>query len=83
MYLYGTWCACSYEEDDQVKLECKDIRPRARTSIKFSDVKVGDRVMANFNIEEPDDRGFWYDCLITAKQDTRTIKNLKATVYFG
>ena len=72
-----------YDEDDLVELQCKDVRPRARTSIKFSDVKVGDVVMANYNMEDPDTRGFWYDCVITGKQDTRTVKTLTATVYFG
>ena len=39
--------------------------------------------MANYNMEEPDERGFWYDCVITDKLDTRTQKKLTATVYFG
>lgn len=73
----------SYDEDDHVQLTCKDIRPRARTNIKFSDINVGSVVMANYNIEEPDERGFWYDCVITDKTDTRTVKKLSATVYFG
>ncbi|KAL4236714.1 ubiquitin-like with PHD and RING finger domains 2 [Mactra antiquata] len=72
-----------YDEEDHVQLQCKDIRPRAKTIIKFSDVKVGSLVMANYNIEEPDERGFWYDCVITDKIDTRTNKKLTATVYFG
>ncbi|KAH3867286.1 hypothetical protein DPMN_030412, partial [Dreissena polymorpha] len=72
-----------YDEDDHVKLKCKDVRPRARTSIKFSDVTVGSVVLANYNIEEPEERGFWYDCIITEKTDTRTVKKLTATVYFG
>ncbi|WAR31132.1 UHRF2-like protein [Mya arenaria] len=72
-----------YDEDDHVKLISKDLRPRARTNIKFADVKVGSVVMANYNIEEPEDRGFWYDCVITDKTDTRTQKKLEATVYFG
>ena len=72
-----------YEEDDQIELACKDVRPRAKTNIKFPDVKVGDIVMANYNMEDPDTRGFWYDCVITGKQDTRTVKTLTATVYFG
>lgn len=72
-----------YDEDDHVQLACKDLRPRAKTNIKFSDIKVGSVVMANYNIEEPDERGFWYDCVITDKVDTRTNKKLTATVYFG
>lgn len=73
----------SYDEDDRVQLTCKHVRPRAQTNIKFSDVAVGSVVMANYNIEDPEERGFWYDCVITGKTDTRTQKKLTATVYFG
>ena len=72
-----------YDEDDHVELTCNDVRPRARTNIKFADVNIGHTVMANYNMEEPDERGFWYDCVITDKLDTRTQKKLTATVYFG
>lgn len=60
-----------------------EIRPRARTLLKFQDVEIGQHIMANYNYEEPERRGFWYDCYITGKRDTRTIKELTATVYIG
>ncbi|KAK3103860.1 hypothetical protein FSP39_022483 [Pinctada imbricata] len=72
-----------YDETEPEMLKCKDIRPRARSQIKFPEVKVGTKVMANYNVDEPKQRGFWYDCLITGKRDTRTIKELTATVYIG
>ncbi|XP_062593706.1 E3 ubiquitin-protein ligase UHRF1-like [Saccostrea cucullata] len=72
-----------YDDTEPEKLECKDIRPRARKVIKLSDIKEGQKVMANYNVDDPDLRGFWYDCIITGKRDTRTIKELTATVFIG
>lgn len=62
---------------------CKDLRPRARTNVPFKEINEGQKVMANFNVDDPEQRGFWYDCIITKKQDTRTIKDLFATVFIG
>lgn len=79
-----TYILCfRYDDDDPEKLKCKDIRPRARNNLKLSDIKEGQKVMANFNVDDPDQRGFWYDCVITSKRDTRTIKELTATVFIG
>ncbi|KAK3584575.1 hypothetical protein CHS0354_024623 [Potamilus streckersoni] len=72
-----------YDEDEPVKLKCKDIRPRARNIIPFKDLKEGQKVMVNYNIDDSDQRGFWYDGIITKKKDTRTVKELLATIYFG
>ena len=66
-----------------VELSSKDIRPRARHLLPLERVKEGQMIMANFNYDEPECRGFWYDCLITKKKDTRTHKELRATVYLG
>lgn len=33
--------------------------------IPVKDLKVGDKVLANYNIEVPGGRGYWYDCIIT------------------
>jgi E3 ubiquitin-protein ligase UHRF1 len=46
-------------------------------------VKEGQKLMANFNYDEPDTRGYWYDCVVTKKKDTRTQKEIHATVYMG
>ncbi|XP_059177141.1 E3 ubiquitin-protein ligase UHRF1-like isoform X2 [Physella acuta] len=75
-------CFDKYPED-VLKVLSTEIRPRARTLLKFQDVEIGQHIMANYNYEEPERRGFWYDCYITGKRDTRTIKELTATVYIG
>ncbi|KAK7110903.1 E3 ubiquitin-protein ligase UHRF1-like [Littorina saxatilis] len=70
-------------EDDVVEVSSKEIRPRARHMLRLDQVKEGQTIMANFNYDDPQSRGFWYDCLVTKKRDTRTQKELYATVYLG
>ncbi|KFM73683.1 E3 ubiquitin-protein ligase UHRF1, partial [Stegodyphus mimosarum] len=73
-----------YEDcEDPVDLTLSFIRPRARKYVKFDDVKVGDWLMVNYNIEEPKETGFWYDCMVTGKRSTRTIKELVGTIIMG
>ncbi|KAH7980726.1 hypothetical protein HPB49_018549 [Dermacentor silvarum] len=70
-------------EDEVVALNLKCVRPRARKIIPFEDVSIGDRLMVNYNVEEPSELGFWYDCLVTSKKSTRTQKQLWATIFIG
>ena len=39
--------------------------------------------MINHNIDEPKQRGYWYDSIVTGKKETRTMKELFCTVHFG
>lgn len=39
--------------------------------------------MINHNIDDPKQRGYWYDAVVTSKKDSRTVKELICTVYFG
>lgn len=47
------------EDDSESYCKEKDIRPRARTIIDIKDLKVGQTVMVNYNIEEPMEKGYW------------------------
>ena len=61
-----------------------NIRPRAPApGVGFESVCVGSRLMLNYNYDEPTARGYWYDAEVTKKRNTRTIKELIATVYIG
>lgn len=71
------------ETDPPVELQLKHIRPRAHKKISFTDVNPGDMVMANYNIENPEERGHWFDCKVRRIINTRTQKELVATVYIG
>lgn len=56
------------EEDEVNELPENSIRPIARTAIPWEQISVGQLVMANYNHDEPDERGYWYDFKITKKK---------------
>lgn len=48
------------------------IRPRARRSIPFDELSVGQKVMINYNIDDPKKKiGLWFDFIISSETQTR------------
>jgi E3 ubiquitin-protein ligase UHRF1 len=39
------------------------MRPRARTVLPFTDLDLGMDVFVNYNIEQPEERGWWDNVL--------------------
>ena len=74
---------CFRYDDDVVELSSKDIRPRARHLLRLDSIEEGQTIMANYNYDDPQSRGFWYDCLVSKKKGNRTQKELYATVFLG
>ncbi|XP_069818043.1 E3 ubiquitin-protein ligase UHRF2 [Dendropsophus ebraccatus] len=73
-----------YPENGIVEIETSNMRPRARTTLKWSDLKVGAVVMVNYNIETPEERGFWFDAEITdLKENSRTNKEVYVKILLG
>ena len=69
-----------YEEAGLVKVKLEQLRPRAKTNIPFLDLDLKNEVMVNYNIEQPEERGFWYDAVVTAWRSTSTRKVLEVTI---
>ncbi|OCT97842.1 E3 ubiquitin-protein ligase UHRF2 [Xenopus laevis] len=73
-----------YPENGLVEMKLPNLRPRARTLLKWSDFKIGDKVMVNYNVETPEERGFWFDAEITnLKEMSRTNKEVFAKIFLG
>uniref|UniRef100_A0A8C6P6N0 E3 ubiquitin-protein ligase UHRF n=1 Tax=Nothobranchius furzeri TaxID=105023 RepID=A0A8C6P6N0_NOTFU len=71
----------SYPENGVVEMKLVDVRPRARTVLRWDQLQVGMRVMVNYNMETPDERGFWYDAeIVTLNQTSRTNKELRVNI---
>lgn len=49
----------------------KHVRPRAHRSLKLDEVKLGQVIMANYNLEDPEERGHWFDCKVSTVQYIR------------
>lgn len=53
------------------------LRPRARRQVSFSQLSIGQKVMINYNIEEPEeDIGLWYDFTVTAIKQNGKLKGI-------
>lgn len=63
--------AYSYSEEEITKLTMANIRPRARYRLQWDQLVVGNTVMVNYNSDRPKERGFWYDAIITRKDNTK------------
>lgn len=60
------------------------VRPRARTLLRWDQLQVGMHVMVNYNMETPDERGFWFDAEVqTVNQTSRTNKELRVKILIG
>ncbi|XP_057215821.1 E3 ubiquitin-protein ligase UHRF2-like [Triplophysa rosa] len=73
-----------YPENGVVEMSGDEVRPRARTLLRFDQLQVGDVVMVNYNLELPEERGFWYDAEITALNSiSRTNKEIHIKILLG
>uniref|UniRef100_A0A8C2IFH7 E3 ubiquitin-protein ligase UHRF n=1 Tax=Cyprinus carpio TaxID=7962 RepID=A0A8C2IFH7_CYPCA len=73
-----------YPENGVVEMSADNVRPRARTLLRFDQLQVGDQVMVNYNLENPEERGFWYDAEIsTLNAVSRTNKEIRVKILLG
>ncbi|NWH37510.1 UHRF2 ligase, partial [Chloropsis hardwickii] len=86
--IHNHWCCwfcfSRYPENGIIEMDTINLRPRARTILKWSELKVGDVVMVNYNVETPEERGFWFDAEITSLREiSRTNKEVHAKILLG
>uniref|UniRef100_A0ACB8ERF0 Ubiquitin-like with PHD and RING finger domains 2 n=1 Tax=Sphaerodactylus townsendi TaxID=933632 RepID=A0ACB8ERF0_9SAUR len=78
------WECPRYPESGIVDMTVRNLRPRARTILKWNELRVGDMVMVNYNVESPEERGFWFDAEITSLREiSRTNKEIYAKIMLG
>ncbi|XP_047425397.1 E3 ubiquitin-protein ligase UHRF2-like isoform X2 [Mugil cephalus] len=73
-----------YPENGVVEIRPVHVRPRARTLLRWDQLQVGMHVMVNYNMETPDERGFWFDAeVVNLNQTSRTNKELRVNILLG
>ncbi|KAM4635072.1 E3 ubiquitin-protein ligase UHRF2 [Polymixia lowei] len=73
-----------YPENGVVEMRPVDVRPRARTLLRWDQLTEGLPVMINYNLETPEERGFWFDAEVQAlNQTSRTNKELRVKILLG
>uniref|UniRef100_A0A8C7KFG7 E3 ubiquitin-protein ligase UHRF n=1 Tax=Oncorhynchus kisutch TaxID=8019 RepID=A0A8C7KFG7_ONCKI len=74
----------SYPENGVVEMCGGNVRPRARTLLRWDQLSLGLVVMVNYNIEIPEERGFWFDAEITVLNEiSRTNKEVRVKILLG
>ncbi|XP_050541918.1 E3 ubiquitin-protein ligase UHRF1-like [Daktulosphaira vitifoliae] len=72
---------CPEELPTEVQLQ--EVRPYAYKYLPFSELKPGDRVLMNYNVEYPKERGYWYDVLIKEVKTNRRGREVIGDVSVG
>ncbi|KAK7895651.1 hypothetical protein WMY93_020976 [Mugilogobius chulae] len=73
-----------YPENGVVEMLPCNVRPRARTLLRWDQLQEGMVVMVNYNMETPEERGFWFDAEVqTLNQVSRTNKELRVKILIG
>lgn len=60
---------CSEEADAEVPLQ--EIRPHASEIIPLNNLKSGDHALMNYNVDYPQERGYWYDVIVKEVKTSR------------
>ncbi|XP_066597047.1 E3 ubiquitin-protein ligase UHRF1-like [Prorops nasuta] len=61
----------------------KSIRPRAKKLISFEKLKKGQKVMVNYNVDDPKEVGLWYDFTISDIVKKRRVQILTGTIHIN
>ncbi|XP_001602205.2 E3 ubiquitin-protein ligase UHRF1 [Nasonia vitripennis] len=77
------WDLPETKNDEPFNIEEKFIRPRAWKVLNFNDLDIGQKVMVNYNLEDPKEIGNWYDFTISKIKNTKSAKELIGTIHIG
>ena len=61
-------------------MKYEEIRPRAKTVLAFVDLDLGMDVLVNYNMETPEEQGWWYEAKITGWKCTSSNKSLICSI---
>lgn len=59
------------------------IRPRASRLIPFDELSIGQKVMINYNVDDPKEIGLWYDFTVAKIEKKRRLQQLTGTLHIG
>lgn len=59
------------------------IRPRTRHLVPFDELSIGQKVMINYNVDEPKEIGLWYDFTISKIDKKRKLQELTGILHMG
>lgn len=72
-----------YDKNFSVNVPETYIRPRARHLVPFDKLSVGQKVMINYNVDEPKEVGLWYDFTISEIYKKQKLQELTGILHIG
>lgn len=51
-------------DEKPIEVQLPEIRPHAFEILPINELKSGDHVLMNYNVDYPRERGYWYDTII-------------------
>ncbi|XP_066998169.2 E3 ubiquitin-protein ligase UHRF1 [Anabrus simplex] len=81
--LGGELIYCVRIDGGNVRNTLDHIRPVSKYQYKFSELSVGDTVLVNYNIEMPNEKGYWYDYCIDRLEESKDDRRMWGTLFIG
>lgn len=70
-------------DEPPIEVQLQEIRPVASEILSINEVKPGDFVLINYNIDHPKERGNWYDVLVKEIRTSRRGHSIIGDVCVG
>ncbi|XP_015367414.1 PREDICTED: E3 ubiquitin-protein ligase UHRF1-like [Diuraphis noxia] len=70
-------------EEPPIEVQLQEIRPHAFDILPFEKLKKNDRVLMNYNVDYPQERGYWYDVLVKEIKTNRRGRDVIGDVSVG
>lgn len=85
MLLFNTFIIYLFFRCDEppIEVQLQQIRPHSSEILPRDQLKVGDKVLMNYNVEHPQERGYWYDVLVKDIKSSRRGHDIIGDVSVG
>lgn len=74
---------CFRYPDNITEIKLQNLRPHAYEIVPVREIKTGQCVLMNYNIEYPKERGLWYDVVITSIKKSKSGYKVNGKVHIG
>ncbi|VVC43627.1 Zinc finger, PHD-type,Zinc finger, RING-type,Zinc finger, FYVE/PHD-type,Ubiquitin-related [Cinara cedri] len=72
-----------YQVSETTEVNLQAIRPHASEKIDFGRVTPGNKLLMNYNIEYPKERGYWYDVIVKEVKTSRRCNEVIGDIIVG
>lgn len=80
---YNKYLLLRCPDENPINVQLQEIRPHAFEILAINELKSGDHVLMNYNIDYPGDRGYWYDTIVKTVKFSRKGYTVHGDIVFG